>query len=248
MLKLQKYQQKIRKYKVKLKRIITRIGISYSEEFELRDEALEKLILPCQLGILFFGDYDIHFFEKIKSKLNHIYNSFFFNIHNLGVYNFSSKTFSMGVKKEHKEMKKTYEKIKIHPTNKFYQILIDKRIEENLGMIIAITDLPLYSSSDDNILFLFGETHLKHRCCVVSSLRFKEQSYISGDLHYLFEQRVIKEIIHEIGHIFLGPGHCLDNSCVLRFSHEVKDIDQKSFGLCNKCKTKLDHLRVINNF
>lgn len=248
MLKLQKYQQKIRKYKVKLKRLITRIGIFYSEEFELRDEALEKLILPCYLGILFFGDYDIQFFEKIKSNLNLIYNSFFFNIQNLGIYHFSGKTFSKGVKKEYKEMKKTSEKIKIHPTNKFYQILIDKRIEKNLGMIIAIIDLPLYSSSDDKVLFLFGETHLKHRCCVVSSLLFKEQFYNRKTNRDLFEQRVIKEVIHEIGHILLGSDHCLDNSCVMRFSHEIKDIDQKSLGLCNTCKSKLDHVRVLHNF
>ena len=77
------------------------------------------------LGILFFGDFDIIYFEKIKNHLNQVFGSFFLDIRNLGVYNFSSKIFSKGVKKEYKEMKKPTNKIRIHPTNKFYQILID---------------------------------------------------------------------------------------------------------------------------
>ena len=76
--KFQKYEQRIRKYKEKLKKFVTRIGISYSEEFELRDEALKELFLPCHLGILFFGDFGIKFFQQIKFTLNQVYDSFFF--------------------------------------------------------------------------------------------------------------------------------------------------------------------------
>ena len=173
---------------------------------------------------------------------------FFFTIKNLGNYSFSYELISKGIKKEYKEMKKSSDRIKMHPTNKFYQILINKRIEENLGMIIAITDFPLYSSSNDNILFLFGETHLKHRCCVVSSLKFKEQFYNRPANNRIFEQRIIKEVVHEIGHILLGPDHCLNNLCVMRFSHEVKEIDQKSFDLCYKCEAKLNRVRAHYNF
>ena len=246
--KLQKYEQKIRRYKEKLKKLITRIGISYPEEFELKDEVSEKLLLPCHLGIQFFGDFDITLFEKIKFYLIQVYDSYFFDIRNLGGYNFSIELFSKGVKKEYKEMKKSSGKIKIHPTNKFYQILINKRIEENLGMIISITDLPIYSSSNDNIIFLFGETHLKHRCCIVSSLKLKEQFYNRPENLQLFEQRVLKEIIHEIGHLIIGPDHCLNNSCVMRFSNDIKEIDKKSFNFCIECKTKLISLREKYNF
>jgi len=246
--RFQKYEQKIRRYKDKLKKLITRIGISYTDEFELDNEIPKKLLLPCHIGILFFGEYDKALFEKIKHYLTQVFDSFFFTIRNLGTYNFSFELISKGVKTEYGEIKKTSGRIKIHPTNKFYQILIDKRIEENLGMIIAVTDLPLYSSSDDNILFLFGETHLKHRCCVISSLKLKEQFYNRLTNFKIFEQRVIKEVIHEIGHIILGPDHCLKNSCVMRFSHDVKKIDEKSFDFCNNCKTKLEQTRTQHNF
>ncbi|MFX1419517.1 MAG: hypothetical protein ACFE9N_11415 [Promethearchaeota archaeon] len=246
--KLQRYQQKIRKYKERLKRLITRIGISYSEEFDLKDEKLEKLILPCHLGFLFFGDFDTDFFHKIKHNINQVYDSFFFSIRNLGNHNFSFEIFSKGVKKEYKEMKKSADRIKIHPTNKFYQILIDKRIEEKLGMIIAITDLPIYSSSNDNLLFLFGETHLTHRCSVVSSLKLKEQFYGRINNQDLFEERVIKEVIHEIGHIIIDSAHCLNNLCVMRFSKGINDIDSKSLDFCSKCKLKLTQIRTEYNF
>ncbi len=246
--KLQKYVQKISRYKEKLKKLITRIGISYPEEFELKDEVSKKLLLPCHLGILFFGEFDMALFEKIKNHLNHFYDSFFFDIKDLGGYDFSIDLFSKGVKKEYKEMKKSSDKIKIHPTNKFYQILINKRIDENLGMIIAITDLPIYSSNNDNILFLFGETHLKHQCCLISSLKLKEQFYNRPENYNLFEERVLKEIVHEIGHLIIGPDHCLNNTCVMRFSKEIKEIDKKSFNFCNECKIKLTSVREKYNF
>ncbi|MFW9973478.1 MAG: hypothetical protein ACFFDF_25055 [Candidatus Odinarchaeota archaeon] len=246
--RLQKYEQKIRRYKDKLKKIITRIGISTIDQFELSTEVPTKFSLPCHIGILFFGEYNEELFDKIKNFLNQVFDSFFFDVRNLGAYNFSLKLISKGIKKEYREMKKSGTKIKIHPTNKFYQILINKRIEENLGIIIAVTDLPLYSSSDDNILFLFGETHLKHRCCVVSSLKLKEQFYNRPPMIKVFERRIIKEIIHEIGHIILGPDHCAEDSCVMCFSHDVEVIDKKSFDFCVKCKKKIEQIRIQYNF
>ena len=246
--KLHKYEQKIRKYKEKLKKLILRIGISYSKEFELVDEVSEKIVLPCHLGILFFGDFKMILFDKIKVQLNQVFDSFFFEIRNFGEYNFPNELFSKGVKKEYKEMKKSSNKIKMHPTNKFYQILIDKRIEENLGMIIALTNLPIYSSSNDNILFLFGETHLKHRCGVISSFKLKEQYYNRPENFVLFEKRVLKEICHEVGHLILGPNHCHDDLCVMRFSNEIDEIDNKSSRFCINCKTKLNEIRKIYNF
>jgi archaemetzincin len=115
-------------------------------------------------------------------------------------------------------------------------------------MILAITNLPLYSSNDDNIIFLFGETNLKHRCCVVSSLKLKENFYNRQKNRKLFEQRLIKEITHEIGHLILGPEHCYEETCVMQYSTEVKEIDNKDKDLCNKCKLKLKQLRESYNF
>ena len=174
--KFQKYEQKIRRYLNKLRNLITKTGVSYTDEFELDDQAPEKLLLPCHIGVQFFGEFNKALFEKIKNHLNQVYDSFFFTIKNLGNYSFSYELISKGIKKEYKEMKKSSDRIKMHPTNKFYQILINKRIEENLGMIIAITDFPLYSSSNDNILFLFGlaESMMVNIICTELIINFRQ--------------------------------------------------------------------------
>ena len=152
------------------------------------------------------------------------------------------------MRKEYKELKKKNDKLSIHPTNKFYQILINERTKENLGMIIALTELPIYSSTEDNIIFLFGEAHLKHRCSVVSALKLREWFYNRPSDNKIFHERIIKEIIHEVGHLLLGPGHCQTNSCVMRFSNIIEEIDEKKFDLCQNCKAKLNMVREEFNF
>ncbi|MHA2393613.1 MAG: hypothetical protein ACXAEX_16880 [Promethearchaeota archaeon] len=248
MLKFRRYEQKILKYRNKLKKFVIRVGIYSHDDFELVDNKLRKLILPCHLGILFCGVFDKALTVEIKSALNKVYDSFFYDILDLGQYNFSKDLFSKGVKKEYKEMVKKSGKLGIHPTNKFYKVLIDKRNEENLDIIIGLTDLPIYSSNDDTILFLFGETHLEHRCCVISSLKLKEQFYNRQSNLILFYKRMIKEVIHEVGHLILGPEHCTKSLCVMRSSKYIEEIDDKSLDFCDNCKVKLRRIRERSNF
>ncbi|MFW9824719.1 MAG: hypothetical protein ACFFE4_17385 [Candidatus Thorarchaeota archaeon] len=244
----QKYEQKIRKHIKKLKKFVSKIGIYYPEEFGFINDNPEKLILPCHLGIVFYGDFDIMLYSQIEYYLNHIYDSFFFEIRNLGLFSFSKGLYSKGIKKEYKELRETNNKLRIHPTNKFYKLLSEKRTEEKLGMIIALTDLPIYSSTDTNILFLFGETNIKHRTSVVSTLKLKESFYSRQNNEKLFNQRVIKEVIHEIGHIILGSEHCQQNSCVMNFSKTVEDIDEKPITFCLNCIDNLEQVRRNFNF
>lgn len=248
MSRFRRIQHKIRRYKKRLKKLITRIGISSSELFELSEESPKLLILPCYLGILFCGKSNSTLFEKIKSYLDIIFDSFFFEIRNLGVFNFSKEILSKGTKKGYKEGKSSKNSFKIHPTNKFYQLLINMKRKEKLGMIIAITDLPIYSSSNDNIIFLFGEANLKYQCCIVSSLELKEEFHNRPDNQNIFEKRLIKEVVHEVGHLILGPNHCLDKSCVMQFSKEIFEIDNKSANLCNNCIGKLKLIQEEHNF
>ena len=260
MSRIRKFERRIRHYlnrlsnirfKEKLKSYVSRIGIlSPLEEIELVDPNQKKIILPCNLGVLFCGDFkkkEIH--ENIVLQLESVYDSFFFNIIDLGDYKFSKKMLSKGIKREKYKDKKrnNTEKIPLHPTNKFYQVLIDKRVENKLDIIIAITNLPIYSS-EDNLIFLFGETHLDHKCCVVSSLLLKEQFYNEKRNEKLFQLRLEKEAVHEIGHILLGRKHCQNEVCVMRKSKTVEEIDFKSIHLCPDCKKKLQNLRNRFNF
>ncbi|MFX1573041.1 MAG: hypothetical protein ACFFB0_09850 [Promethearchaeota archaeon] len=257
MKKFRKYEKKISNYiqklsklrvKEKLRQLVYKIGIYHISDFELIKETPSQKIFPCQVGILFTGDFNNKLFDKIKVNLEQIFNSFFYNIRNLGEYTFSKVLFLKGTKKEFKEKRKSNKKLKLHPTNKFYKILIDKKKEENLDIICVITELPIFSSKDDNIIFLFGEAQLQHQCCIVSTLTLNETFYNRNEDQNLFEHRIIKEFIHEIGHLILGPGHCQNNSCVMRFSKDVEEIDQKSFKLCENCRSNLNDIRERFNF
>jgi len=260
MSRIRTFERKIRHYlnrlseirfQEKLKSYVIRIGIlSPPDEIELIDPNPKRLIFPCNLGVLFCGDFkkkEIH--NNIVHQLESVYDSFFFNIIDLGDYKFSKKMLSKGIKREkyRGKKKKNNEKIPLHPTNKFYQVLIDKRNENKLDIIIAITNLPIYSSKD-NLIFLFGETHLDHNCCVVSSLLLKEQFYKEKRNEKLFHLRLEKEAVHEIGHILLGKKHCINEACVMRKAKTVEEIDFKSIHLCPDCKNKLKNLRNKFNF
>jgi predicted Zn-dependent protease len=255
--KFQKYEEKLLKYvrklsklkfKEKLKKLVYRIGIYHSEDLNLFDKTPENLILPCHLGILFNDTSDYVLFEKIKTHLNNILESFFYDIRNLGEYSFSKEILSKGVKKEFKSQNKKKERVKVHPTNKLHQILINKRKEESLDMICLITNLPIYSSSNNNLIFLFGETHLKHRSCIVSTLTLREKFYNRKDVEDIHYQRILKELIHEIGHLILGPNHCVDDSCVMKFSNNIEEVDKKSSYFCEICNQKLNKIQQKFNF
>lgn len=261
MSKFKKFERKIRKYRLKLakiefkekikkklKRIVENIGISKPDEFKLIDESLQDLIFPCHLGITYSGKFEKKIFHSVVSQLEIVFTGFFYNIVNLDKFNFSKELLTKGVKKETKKFKGNSIKLDLHPTNKFYQILIDKRTENRVNMIIAITNLPIFSSDKNNIIFLFGEANIKHHCCVVSSLLLKERFYKRISNYELFIDRISKEIIHEIGHLILGTNHCSNGTCVMRFSKTLSEIDIKNMGLCNNCQSKLAILKNKYNF
>ena len=53
----------------------------------------------------------------------------------------------------------------------------------------------------------------------------------------LFRERLLKVVIHEIGHL-LGLGHC-NNECVMRFSNSLSDLDAKPSWFCPECTLRL---------
>jgi len=128
------------------------------------------------------------------------------------------------------------------PTNEFYSIVKYQMVAHNLEIGLGLTHIPLYSSSDEKLLFLFGEANMKHNCAVVSTHNLD----ISKDK--LNDNRIIKEVIHEIGHLILGIQHCFNNKCVMCFSANVEDIDKKTLNLCKNCKSELVKIRATNNF
>lgn len=48
-------------------------------------------------------------------------------------------------------------------------------------------------------------------------------------------KRVRKEAVHELGHL-MGYRHCRNDHCVMRFSGEVSQIDDKYDRFCQSCR------------
>ena len=91
--------------------------------------------------------------------------------------------------------------------------------------------LALWTLSDDLYVegtnFVFGVAHTG-KAAVLSIHRLE-----SLDL-------IIKEAIHEMGHVF-GLPHCI-NECVMQFSNSLAEAKAKPATLCARCRSQLTFL------
>jgi len=102
--------------------------------------------------------------------------------------------------------------------------------------ILGVVDVDLYIPI---FCFVFGEAHLRGKAALISLHRLRPEFYnLEPNMELLFN-RVIKEAIHELGHTF-GLTHCLDENCVMYFSHSIWHTDAKKSSFCGECQ------RIIN--
>ncbi|MFX1359412.1 MAG: hypothetical protein ACFE8T_03605 [Promethearchaeota archaeon] len=198
-------------------------------------------IFPCHLGIIFFSNNHSNLFEKLNIEINNVFERFFF-----GIMSFEIKNDYFFSIKERIKVKGLCNDVFVYPSNYFYTIISDYKIKNNSDIGLGITNLPIYSSDRKNLIFLYGEAHLRQNCAVVSSYNLKLNAHSQHDDKT--NHRLIKEAIHEIGHIILGAGHCLNKLCVMSFSKNIEAIDKKSLKLCLNCQFELERLRAKLNF
>jgi archaemetzincin len=121
--------------------------------------------------------------------------------------------------------------------------LLDWLLETNepdiTTKVLAICDFDAYS---DELNFVFGEAHLGGRVAAIYLPRLREEFYVhksNKNNNNLFEQRVIKEAVHELGHTF-GLRHCQISKCVMHFSNSLQDTDFKDDKFCERCNKILE--------
>ena len=117
--------------------------------------------------------------------------------------------------------------IKVTRNHKSFRILgvIDKDIfSEPLNFVFGIAQKPTKRFSGVPVVSL------------ISLTRLREQFYSKPENDKIFELRIIKEAIHELGHT-LSLEHC-DKSCIMRFSNSLMDTDNKPAHFCESCRDK----------
>lgn len=94
---------------------------------------------------------------------------------------------------------------------------------------LFITEMDLYSG---DLNFVFGVAKPSSKVSIISLAR------LITDSEDTFQSRIIKEAVHELGHLF-GLPHCTNPKCVMRFSNSLADTDRKGETFCTECKEKL---------
>lgn len=118
-----------------------------------------------------------------------------------------------------------------HDSNIILSSISEYAMRQKADRILGITDLDLYVP---RLNFVFGQAQHPGNVAIISLYRLKPEFYGRPSNVRLFEDRAVKEAIHEVGHI-LGLGHCQNPACVMYFSNSIIDTDRKTSALCERC-------------
>jgi len=102
---------------------------------------------------------------------------------------------------------------------------------ERYDRVLGVVDTDIYASG---LSFVFGEAYSPGKVALISLWRLKPPPNGESVLADVFEQRSLKEAVHELGHT-LGLEHCHNALCVMHFSNSLIDTDKKQSLLCGQC-------------
>jgi archaemetzincin len=88
------------------------------------------------------------------------------------------------------------------------------------------------------LTYVFGEAEVGGNVAVVSYYRLAPERYGLPPDGALLAERLVKEVIHELGHVF-SLIHCATQSCVMHSSSYVEQIDLKESSFCRVCAAEL---------
>lgn len=126
----------------------------------------------------------------------------------------------------------------------FYSTAILARLEEEHARLRSLRARPVVLGVADVDLslpiftFVFGEARDNGPCAVISGHRLRQEFYGLPPDRPLFEERLLKMAVHELGHT-LGLRHCAGYRCVMATSYSIERVDLKSLEFCSACKSQL---------
>lgn len=134
--------------------------------------------------------------------------------------------------------------------SKLLKHLKKNAIKNKFSSTLGIADVDVFRANFD---FVFGIAVIpkspfkdKPGSALISVTRLREGFYGKPEKKekktnkILFEERVLKEALHELGHTF-GIEHC-DANCVMQFSETRLYVDKKPTKFCKTCQEKLNKL------
>ena len=111
---------------------------------------------------------------------------------------------------------------------------------DNDSKLLALCNFDAYSKG---LNFVFGQVHRDGKVAAIYLPRLRQEFYGRERNEPLFLERVVKEMVHELGHAF-GLDHCPNYRCVMHFSNSISDTDAKAKDFCQDCKFVVNRLRA----
>ena len=172
------------------------------------------------ITLISFGYFDESFLKNVAEAVKHEFLS------------------SVNIKEGHLDISEFYDPIRRQYNGTKLLKEVENKFSSDSAKTLGLFSVDLFIPI---LTYIFGQAFLNGRSGIASLYRLSNERYgMSTNDNIIFE-RFKKEVIHELGHTF-GLVHCHIPTCVMRSSTYVEDIDQKSAGICVKCRTELSSI------
>jgi archaemetzincin len=112
---------------------------------------------------------------------------------------------------------------------------VARKVPGDAARVLGITEADL---AIPTLTFLFGQAQLEGTVAVVSVARLRQEFYGLPADDGLLRERLVKEVLHELGHTF-GLTHCHDPKCVMSLATHVGLVDSKDERYCANCGIRI---------
>jgi archaemetzincin len=103
------------------------------------------------------------------------------------------------------------------------------------GRILGVTEVDL---AIPTLTFVFGQAQVDGPVAVLSLARLRQEFYRLPADKEVLRERVVKEVLHELGHTF-GLTHCPDGKCAMSLATHIGLVDSKEERYCARCGMQL---------
>jgi archaemetzincin len=101
--------------------------------------------------------------------------------------------------------------------------------------VLGVTEVDL---AIPMLTFVFGQAQLDGPVAVLSLCRLRQEFYGLQGEEGLLRERVVKEVLHELGHTF-GLTHCVEPKCAMSLATHIGLVDNKEERYCAHCGEQL---------